>query len=68
MTALLQKWTPCLKGGIDVFPGTRVPAQNLETYLAGGFTVEEFMEDFPAVSREMIEAHIKGRSIEAAAP
>lgn len=54
MTAKLQRWTPDLTGGIDVFPGTRVPIQNLSTYLAGGYSVDEFLDDFPSVSREMV--------------
>jgi uncharacterized protein (DUF433 family) len=39
-------------GGTPVFAGTRVPVQTLFDYLEGGETVDEFLDDFPAVSRE----------------
>jgi uncharacterized protein (DUF433 family) len=35
-----------------VFSGSRVPVKNLLDYLAGGQTLEEFMNDFATVSRE----------------
>ncbi len=37
--------------GAAVFAGTRVTAQSLLDYLAGGHTLEEFLEDFPTVKR-----------------
>jgi uncharacterized protein (DUF433 family) len=37
--------------GAPVFAGTRVPAQSLLDYLAGGHTIEEFLDDFPTVKR-----------------
>ena len=39
-------------GGTPVFSGTRVPVQTLITYLEEGDTLDEFLDDFPAVSRE----------------
>lgn len=39
-------------GGTPVFVGTRVPAQALMDYLEGGHTLDEFLDDFPSVSRE----------------
>jgi uncharacterized protein (DUF433 family) len=39
-------------GGIPVFYGTRVPVQNLLDYLTTGETLDEFLDDFPTVSRE----------------
>jgi uncharacterized protein (DUF433 family) len=39
--------------GTPVFRGTRVPAQTLFDYLEGGETLEDFLEGFPTVSREM---------------
>ncbi|HEX7330599.1 MAG TPA: DUF433 domain-containing protein [Pyrinomonadaceae bacterium] len=39
-------------GGTPVFSGTRVPVQTLLTYLEEGETLDEFLDDFPAVSRE----------------
>jgi uncharacterized protein (DUF433 family) len=38
--------------GTPVFVGTRVPVQTLIDYLAGGDTLDEFLIDFPSVSRE----------------
>ncbi len=39
-------------GGTPVFRGTRVPVQTLIDYLEGGDSLDEFLEDFPTVSRE----------------
>lgn len=39
-------------GGLPVFAGTRVPVQTLFTYIEEGDTLDEFLDDFPAVSRE----------------
>jgi uncharacterized protein (DUF433 family) len=38
--------------GTPIFVGTRVPIKNLFDYLAGGHSLEEFMNDFPGVGRE----------------
>ncbi len=42
---------PEILGGTVVFKGTRVPLQNLMDYLEGGYTLDEFLDDFPSVSR-----------------
>jgi uncharacterized protein (DUF433 family) len=42
---------PGLLGGTAVFRGTRVPFQNLLDYLEGGQTLDEFLDDFPTVTR-----------------
>jgi uncharacterized protein (DUF433 family) len=39
-------------GGTPVFCGTRVPFQALLDYLEGGQTLDEFLDDFPTVTRE----------------
>jgi uncharacterized protein (DUF433 family) len=39
-------------GGTPVFRGTRVPFQTLLDYIEGGDTLDEFLDDFPTVSRE----------------
>jgi uncharacterized protein (DUF433 family) len=39
-------------GGTPVFAATRVPVQTLFDYLEGGDSLDEFLDDFPAVSRE----------------
>jgi len=43
---------PAILSGTPVFRGTRVPFKNLVDYLEGGHTLNEFLEDFPSVSRE----------------
>jgi uncharacterized protein (DUF433 family) len=43
---------PEILGGTAVFRGTRVPFQTLLDYLEGGDTLDEFLDDFPTVTRE----------------
>ncbi len=43
---------PEIMSGTPVFRGTRVPFQNLIDYLKGGSSIEEFLDDFPTVSRQ----------------
>src|SRR5580704_14939037 len=43
---------PDILGGTPVFRGTRVLFQALLDYLEGGQTLDEFLEDFPTISRE----------------
>jgi uncharacterized protein (DUF433 family) len=44
---------PEVMGGIPCFRGTRVPFKNLMDYLEGGHPLDEFLKQFPAVSRSM---------------
>ena len=41
-----------IMSGAICFKGTRVPVQNLFDYLEGSSSLEDFLEDFPSVSRE----------------
>lgn len=50
---------PDILGGTPVFRGTRVPLQTLFDYLEGGDTLEEFLQGFPTVSREMAIAALE---------
>ena len=43
--------SPDVLGGTPVFQGTRVPVQTLIDYLEAGDTIEDFLDDFPSVSR-----------------
>jgi uncharacterized protein (DUF433 family) len=43
---------PEVLGGTPVFRGTRVPFQSLLDYLEGGQTLNDFLDDFPTVTRE----------------
>jgi len=47
---------PEIQGGEPVFRGTRVPVRALLDHLAAGFTVSDFLADFPGVKREQAEA------------
>ena len=51
MTGLINRSDDIL-GGTPVFAGTRVPVQTLFDYLEEGDTLDEFLDDFPAVSRK----------------
>ena len=42
---------PEILSGTPVFIGTRVPVQSLFDYLEGGDTVDEFLRQFPSVTR-----------------
>ena len=44
--------SPQIMSGAAVFEGTRVPVQTLLDYLAGGHPLEDFLDDFPTVTRE----------------
>ncbi len=44
---------PEILGGTPVFRGTRVPFQALLDYIEGGRTLDEFLDDFPTVSRKV---------------
>lgn len=39
--------------GAPCFTGTRVPISHLFEFLEGGETLDEFLRQFPSVSREM---------------
>lgn len=46
-------------GGEPVFRGTRVPFKILIEYLEGGDTLDQFLEQYPSVSRELAIAAIE---------
>jgi uncharacterized protein (DUF433 family) len=45
---------PDILNGTPVFAGTRVPVKNLTDYLEAGGTIDEFLDDFPSMSREQV--------------
>ena len=51
MDPALVKSDPEIMSGALCFSGTRVPVKNLFDYLEGSSSLEEFLEDFPAISR-----------------
>lgn len=50
---------PEILGGTPVFIGTRVPFQTLLDYLEAGDPLDEFLADFPTVSREQAIAALE---------
>jgi uncharacterized protein (DUF433 family) len=51
--------SPKVLGGALVFTGTRVPVQTLLDYLNDGFTLTQFLEYFPSVSRSDAEEFLR---------
>jgi len=43
---------PDILGGTPVFRGTRVPFQSLLDYLEAGQTLDDFLDDFPTITRQ----------------
>ena len=43
-------------GGQPVFSGTRVPIETLFDHIENGITIDEFLEDFPSVSKKQVLA------------
>jgi uncharacterized protein (DUF433 family) len=43
---------PEILGGTACFRGTRVPVDSLIDYLEAGDSLDEFLDNFPSVSRE----------------
>ena len=43
-----------IMGGTPVFKGTRVPIQTLFDYIEGGDDLEEFLDDYPSISKETV--------------
>jgi uncharacterized protein (DUF433 family) len=43
---------PDILGGTPVFKNTHVPVRTLFEYLAANYSLEEFLEAFPSVSRD----------------
>lgn len=56
MDKSLASRDPEIMSGALCFTGTRVPVKNLFDYLEGTSSLEEFLSDFPTVSREQAVA------------
>lgn len=50
---------PAILGSTPVFVGTRVPLQALIDYIEGGHSLEEFLDDFPTVTRALAVAALE---------
>jgi uncharacterized protein (DUF433 family) len=58
-TAAVVHSDPDILGGTPVFQGTRVPFRNLIDYLERGYSLEEFLDAFPSVTREQVVASLE---------
>ncbi len=56
MDSSLVSRDPEIMSGALCFAGTRVPVKNLFDYLEGDSSLEEFLEDFPSIRREIAVA------------
>ena len=50
---------PDILSGTPVFVGTRVPVQALIDYLKAGDRLDDFLQDFPTVSRDQAVAALE---------
>ncbi|HEX3577061.1 MAG TPA: DUF433 domain-containing protein [Thermoanaerobaculia bacterium] len=53
---------PEILGATPVFIGTRVPVHALIDFLEGGDTIEDFLENYPGVSRGQVVAFLEEAS------
>jgi uncharacterized protein (DUF433 family) len=51
-------------GGTPCFAGTRVPTRSLFDHLKLGYTVDGFLEQFPTVKREQVEALLEQAGVQ----
>ena len=49
-------------GGTPVFKGTRVPVKTLFEYLENNYSLDEFLECFPSVTRELARRVLEPQS------
>jgi uncharacterized protein (DUF433 family) len=59
LSSPLIRSDPEILGGTPVFAGTRVPYRTFLDYLEGGDSLDEFLEDFPTVSRQQAIAALR---------
>ena len=58
LAKVLQR-DPDIHSGDLVFAGTRVPVDSFVSYLKGGHTIQEFLQDYPTVERWQIESYLE---------
>lgn len=59
---------PEIMSGTPVFVGTRVPIKNLFDYIMGGDDLDEFLDDFPSVTREAAVAVLQMANVTLTSP
>ena len=57
------KIDPEIMSGMPCFTGTRVPVRTLVDYMEGGDTLDEFLEQYPTVSREKAVVFLEESSV-----
>jgi len=70
MKQQLVSCNPEILGGTPVFAGTRVPLQNLVDCIEAGYSIDDFLDDFPSVTRKQVFQFLeegKQKLVEAAA-
>jgi len=50
---------PGILGGEPVFRGTRVPFKILTDYLEGGDSLDDFLDQYPSITRELAVAALE---------
>jgi uncharacterized protein (DUF433 family) len=53
---------PEIMNGTPCFRGTRVPFKNLIDYLESGYSLGEFLRQFPTISKEAAIQSLEGQS------
>ena len=51
--------TPEIRGGVACFAGTRVGVSQLLGYLRDGYTIDDFISDFPTVKKDQAQFAIE---------
>ena len=51
--------TPDIRGGVACFTGTRVGVSQLLGYLRDGCTIDDFLSDFPTVTKDQAQRAIE---------
>jgi uncharacterized protein (DUF433 family) len=57
--SFVVKIDPEIMSGTPCFAGTRVPVRSLIDYIEGGDTLDEFLAQFPTVSRKQAIAYLE---------
>ncbi len=55
----LIQCNPDILGGKPIFTGTRVPVKTMFDYLEGGYSLDEFLDQFPTVPRDQAIATLE---------
>lgn len=59
MTSSIINRDPEILGGTPVFAGTRVPVRILLEHFEAGDRIDDFLDDYPTVTREQAHAFLE---------